>query len=1381
MPLLAVRDLVLVALVLASVAGCGDDDVPLSVRLAFPSGTERPDGFIEVRVEDGAGAELRRIGPELLTSGLQLRLAGVPFGPRRRLVAEIRSSRFRNAPAAFRGSSEPFTYEFGKKKEVVIVFERVDDEATEGPDLPDPEGLVYARLPWGDGTSDAAPRAEVRVPAGWTNPGTTLFVFDGPQVDAPNLDSTDRALVLASTSPTSSEAFSLAIPGGLAAPTRIYVGLSDEDGRLSDADPEAPGLQAAFVSRSEWVAAFGGKQRGSSFPNPHAVTVASTSGSILALDPRTSEEPSQQQLDGLAVGAADLRRTAARRWRRFEDNGSPALRQNASTTFDAVRGVTLLFGGTSLLVGSDQLADLWQWDGEAWFRLDAGSGPSPREGASFAFMGRLGKAVLFGGIGSDAVPRADLWTWDGVSWAEVNVQGPSARTDAAVAYDPVRGRLVLYGGCPDPSCGIPLDDVWEFDGASWRAVPSGAVGPSPRFDASLVWDSKHQRILLVGGIGPGGAQGVADIWSWDGASWRQINDGTGGPTSTRGSVASFDRDRGQVLLLETFDGEAEPLWSFDDRGWQRVTSADGLEDGPGKRVRPAQVYDPIRKETLVFGGFSAAEDERTWAWSGKRWLVRQQRVDRRAPAAALASAAYDSRRDRIVLFGGFDGSGYSDTVWEFDGTGWIPITPPEPRPEPGLGYSMAYDAARRTVVLHGGANLVEGRIFKSLWGWNGQRWTLLDSGTGPPAQTPGLRAFGAMAYDPDLQVVVLFGGVNGTSNAPTSTWEWDGDGWTEFLPAPDVPQPEARTGHNLAFFGGCERCIEDLRGPMLVGGVGNGPVLRDQWLRRDGQWTLVEDEVPPRVDAMMAWDPVSGLLLRFGGTTSADFDYDLSQSDMWAWGGNTWTVLSPASNQPAARSGGVGLYHQVLRGMVVASGEGLPLTGGGGDVPNRYHADTWVFSSEEWREVTRGQRPRCNHRAVTHPVTDETLMYGGCTVPFCLPGLDLTWSWGSAGWTQRSSRLPSVPARDHALAPTARPSEFLLTGATLPNQRTMLFRDGSWEVTESVPVIGGESSFNREAGLVYQFGGQRLVTPIDFELTAEMFAFDEDGASRPIEATGPSARNEHAFAHMPRAGDPVDVMYGGSTSPTQVSEETWHFDADSETWLLRALDGAGPGPRAGHGLAWDPERRRLILASGRNAENLLIDDVWEYAGDSWSRVVNEGPRPSGRISFAWFYDPVRKGMILDGGQFATSCSNETWILPSAIAERPSARFDIDYGASGLAVEALRGLTVEATAGGRGHEVSEVDPAPAVEGVALLVWDAWISEWVSLTQTDRGPDAPGPLTFSSGADENVAHWVSGDGKIHIRVQPVAGLGSSARPGTVNVTTFRVTLRSRVTAD
>ena len=61
---------------------------------------------------------------------------------------------------------------------------------------------------------------------------------------------------------------------------------------------------------------------------------------------------------------------------------------------------------------------------------------------------------------------------------------------------------------------------------------------------------------------------------------------------------------------------------------------------------------------------------------------------------------YDTKRGRVIVFGGFDGAYLSDT-WAWDGKSWTRVAasgPPARGGKPGL----AFDGHRRRVVLFGG-------------------------------------------------------------------------------------------------------------------------------------------------------------------------------------------------------------------------------------------------------------------------------------------------------------------------------------------------------------------------------------------------------------------------------------------------------------------------------------------------------------------------------------------------------------------------------------------------------------------------------------------------------------------------------------------------------
>src|SRR5262249_46821528 len=126
-------------------------------------------------------------------------------------------------------------------------------------------------------------------------------------------------------------------------------------------------------------------------------------------------------------------------------------------------------------------------------------------------------------------------------------------------------------------------------------------------------------------------------------------------------------------------------------------------------------------------------------------------------------------------------------TWVWDGALWSrhATTGPSAR----QGHTMAYDAARRRVVLFGGLR-PDNSYLADTWAWDGSTWT--QGPWGPPA-----RAFAAAALHAVRQRVVLFGGGLGLTGAYLSdTWEWDGSAWTS---RPTAAMPAARQGHAMAY------------------------------------------------------------------------------------------------------------------------------------------------------------------------------------------------------------------------------------------------------------------------------------------------------------------------------------------------------------------------------------------------------------------------------------------------------------------------------------------------------------------------------------------------------------------------------------------------------
>jgi cysteine-rich repeat protein len=193
-------------------------------------------------------------------------------------------------------------------------------------------------------------------------------------------------------------------------------------------------------------------------------------------------------------------------WTEWQSPWKP--RMGHAAAFDAQRGKLVIFGGFS---ESGVTSDLWERkrsptpsdvDGDTWLSLRIFNTPPARAEAAMAYDSMRHKVVLFGGVDGNAAPLGDQWEYDGIAWTKVMpANPPPARHGAAMAYDPVRQKLVLVGGFV--SNAVPLAETWEYTAAGNRAavrrprVHAARMGSSAPEDRVVRWPRREHRDLAV--------------------------------------------------------------------------------------------------------------------------------------------------------------------------------------------------------------------------------------------------------------------------------------------------------------------------------------------------------------------------------------------------------------------------------------------------------------------------------------------------------------------------------------------------------------------------------------------------------------------------------------------------------------------------------------------------------------------------------------------------------------------------------------------------------------------------------------------------------------------------------------------------------------------
>jgi|GEM_PF-1888086 len=270
---------------------------------------------------------------------------------------------------------------------------------------------------------------------------------------------------------------------------------------------------------------------------------------------------------------------------------------------------------------------------------------------------------------------------------------------------------------------------------------------------------------------------------------------------------------------------------------------------------------------------------------------------------SLASYAYDTDTNRVVMFGGriWKGTSLRSDVWAFDpaSSRWTSITTGS-GPSNRTGASISYNPVTQKFLVYGGGTYS---------GETSDTWTFQFTGsnTGTWTQIPGTAPpprFGApMIFDSKNNLFVLFGGEKYVySLGDTWTFNPSTRAWSNKNPSPAPPQ---RARAAMAY-------DEKSGKALLFGGLnkGLGSLLSDTWLydAATNTWQQVSTTTAPsaRQWPSLACDG-NGVFYLFGGWR-VDAGGGLGQylDDTWKFDMATmqWTQLSP-STSPLAQSQGV--------------------------------------------------------------------------------------------------------------------------------------------------------------------------------------------------------------------------------------------------------------------------------------------------------------------------------------------------------------------------------------------------------------------------------------------------------------------------------------------
>lgn len=327
-----------------------------------------------------------------------------------------------------------------------------------------------------------------------------------------------------------------------------------------------------------------------------------------------------------------------------------------------------------------------------------------------------------------------------------------ASTSGGLAYDPLLGEFVLFGGC---AAVCPDNFTWVYNGIDWVNATSGLAtlgdGLPPSVEGmELAWDPLWGGLVMTGGSVVDGA-GSNQTWLFNSTGWWNITPlvgATNAPGSVFGSMA-YDGALHELVAVggcrTTHPSCAGALYGGTyalggtHAPWKNISStfSPGAAS-PGSPLLGAygasMAYDPDASELLYFGGLtaSAAVQNSTWVMNGTGWYNVTETASGCISSITTTSCYYpkgvafggltwDGQLGDAVLIGGYNSTfAATASTYVFERGAWYPpclvglSVCPTTEPAPGYDGELASNSSD-VAPLWVGAECASGPCVGDSW------------------------------------------------------------------------------------------------------------------------------------------------------------------------------------------------------------------------------------------------------------------------------------------------------------------------------------------------------------------------------------------------------------------------------------------------------------------------------------------------------------------------------------------------------------------------------------------------------------------------------------------------------------------------------------------
>ncbi len=162
-------------------------------------------------------------------------------------------------------------------------------------------------------------------------------------------------------------------------------------------------------------------------------------------------------------------------WREVETKEAPPPRIHFTSTWDPVKRRFLMIGGGVSIPALTYFSDVWSFDvkTDQWREIVSVQTPPARAGHTTTWDPIKERLLVFGGRGTDRILHNDTWAFDVKTdqWHKVEGKNqPLPRTHHTTTWDPIKRRFLVVGGRSGNDTYLP--ETWALEDPPAAAPPT---------------------------------------------------------------------------------------------------------------------------------------------------------------------------------------------------------------------------------------------------------------------------------------------------------------------------------------------------------------------------------------------------------------------------------------------------------------------------------------------------------------------------------------------------------------------------------------------------------------------------------------------------------------------------------------------------------------------------------------------------------------------------------------------------------------------------------------------------------------------------------------------------------------------------------------------